>query len=318
MKLSLIIPCYDEEENIKPFHDAAAEVFSKEDYEYEMIFVNDGSRDGTYRELKAIYERGIVHIKVLNFSRNFGKEAAIYAGLQEAKGDYIALIDADLQQRPEIVAEMVKILDGHEEYDCVAAYQEKREENKAMALCKDIFYRIINKMCDIEFVEGASDFRTFRRCVAEAVLSMPEYDRFLKGIFSWIGFETYFMPYTVEKRFSGETKWSFTGLMKYAVSGVMSFSTFPLKLATFLGSIVSMLAILYMIVVVIQKMVFSIDIPGYPTIIVLVLFLGGLQLMILGMLGEYVAKDYIQGKKRPIYILKNKLSYEKGDKTREV
>lgn len=318
MKLSLVIPCYDEEENIRPFYDAAAAVFSKEDYAYEMIFVNDGSRDGTYGELKAVHEQGMGYVKVVNFSRNFGKEAAIYAGLQEAKGDYIALIDADLQQRPEIVAEMVKILDGHDEYDCVTAYQEKREEKRAIAWCKSMFYRIINKMCDIEFVEGASDFRTFRRCVAEAVLSMPEYDRFSKGIFSWIGFETYFMPYTVEKRFSGETKWSFTGLMKYAVSGMMSFSTFPLKLATFLGSVVSMLAILYMIIVVIQKMVFSIDIPGYPTIIVLILFLGGLQLMILGMLGEYVAKDYIQGKKRPIYIVKNKLSYEEGDSAREV
>lgn len=310
MKLSLIVPCYNEELNIRPFYEAAVQAFSDIGYDYELVFVNDGSRDGTYNELKKLSEGQEAPVTVLNFSRNFGKEAAIYAGLQAAKGEYLSLIDADLQQRPEIVADMVELLDKHEEYDCITAFQENRKEGKLMTWCKDTFYKVINKMCDIDFVSGASDFRTFRRCVAEAVLSMPEYDRFSKGIFSWIGFETMYIPYNVEERHAGETKWSFWKLIKYAIQGMVSFSTFPLKLATFFGGVVSALAILYMIVVVIQKIVFSIDIPGYPTIIVLILLLGGLQLMILGILGEYLARDYMQGKKRPIYILKSRWSYE--------
>ncbi len=312
MKLSLVIPCYNEELNIRPFYDAAVNAFSGMGYRFELVFVNDGSKDGTYQELKKLCEEKKTAVTVLNFSRNFGKEAAIYAGLQSARGEYIALIDADLQQRPEIVAQMAAILDEHEEYDCVTAYQEYRKEGRMMGWFKDNFYKIINKMCDIEFVSGASDFRTFRRCVADAVLSLPECDRFSKGIFSWVGFETFYIPYTVEERYAGETKWSFWKLVKYAVSGMVSFSTFPLKIATFMGGFVSALAIFYMITVVIQKLVFSIDIPGYPTIIVLILLLGGLQLMILGILGEYIARGYMQGKKRPVYVLKNKLTSDDG------
>lgn len=317
MKLSLIVPCYNEEQNIRPFYDAVCSAFEHAGYDYELVFVNDGSRDGTIRELKYLHETEETAITILNFSRNFGKEAAIYAGLQAATGEYLSLIDADLQQRPEIVADMVRILDEHEEYDCVTAYQENRKEGKVMTWFKDSFYKVINKMCEIDFVSGASDFRTFRRCVADAVLSLPEYDRFSKGIFSWIGFETHYIPYTVEERYAGETKWSFWKLVKYAIQGMVSFSTFPLKLATFFGGLVSALAILYMIVVIIQKIVFSIDLPGYPTIIVLILLLGGLQLMILGILGEYLARDYIQGKKRPIYVLKSRWSYDLDADERE-
>ena len=212
---------------------------------------------------------------------------------------------------------MVEFLDAHEEYDVVAAYQEKRIEKKALAGVKNLFYKLINKVCDIEFYPGASDFRTFRRIVVESIISMPEYFRFSKGIFSWVGYETYFMPYVAEERNAGETKWSIRKLIKYAIEGFISFTTFPLKIATYLGGTISVISIIYMIVVIIQKLCFSIDVPGYPTIVVLILFLGGMQLMILGIIGEYLARIYIQSKNRPIYIEKEYLGIAKAEKEHE-
>lgn len=305
MRLTLVIPCFNEEDNVVPFFEATEKAFEKLPCdEYELIFVNDGSKDNTKMKLKQLYLQHKDKVSVINFSRNFGKEGAILAGLKRSSGDYVAVIDADLQQRPEIVVDMVSYLEAHEEYDAVAAYQERRIEGKAMSGIKKLFYKMINKVCDIEFYFGASDFRTFRRSVVEAILSLPEYFRFSKGIFSWVGFDTYYMPYVAEERNAGVSKWSFGKLLRYAWEGFLSFTTFPLKLATYLGTFFSVLSLLYMVVVVIQKIFFSVDLPGYPTIVVLILLLGGIQLIILGIIGEYLARDYMQGKNRPIYIEK--------------
>lgn len=302
MLLSLVVPCYNEEENIEPLYHSIHHAFQTLDMEYEVICINDGSTDGTLKKLREMYAADPKHIAVVGFSRNFGKEAALLAGFKHAKGDYIAIIDADLQQKPELVVEMLKILQDSEEYDCVAAYQEERKESRFMRVCKKNGYRLMNRICETDFHTGASDFRVMRKIVKDAILDMPEYYRFSKGIFSWVGFPTYYMPYMVQERHAGESKWGFRKLLRYGMEGFFSFSTFPLKIASYIGSVTSAMAILYLIVVVIQKLAFSIDIPGYPTIIVLILFLGGVQLLILGIIGEYLARAYIQGKNRPIYI----------------
>ena len=250
---------------------------------------------------------------MLTFSRNFGKESAMYAGLSKAKGDYVCIIDADLQQRPEVVLEMLDKINSDEDIDCVAAYQENRKENKAMSGVKSGFYKFINKIADVDFVNGASDFRLMKRSMVEAILEMSEYHRFSKGIFSWVGFNTAYIPYTVEEREFGETKWTVGKLFKYAIEGIISFSTFPLKLATAVGITTSIISVLYLIFVVLQKLIMGIDVPGYATIVVLVLFLGGMQLFCLGILGEYLSKIYVQVKNRPIYILKEHLGKDDED-----
>ena len=211
MKLSLVVPCYNEQDNVRAFYDAAVNAFLGCGYEYELVLVNDGSRDNTGIELKKLFyeKREETPITIVQFSRNFGKEAAILAGMKHAKGDLVTLIDADLQQRPEIVREMVQILDEHPEYDCVAAFQKERNEGRGLSFFKREFYRLINRMSEVEFVNGASDFRTCRRKMVDAILSMPEYHRFSKGIFSWVGFDTYYIPYVAEERHAGKTKCSF-------------------------------------------------------------------------------------------------------------
>lgn len=308
MKVSLVVPCYNEESNVRPFFEATQKAFQDKISDYEIIYVNDGSKDNTCEILGQIYKANLEYVSVINFSRNFGKEAAILAGMKRAKGDLITIIDADLQQRPEIVVDMVNFLSEHIEYDVVAAYQERRIEGKLVSGMKNIFYSLINKVCDIEFFSGASDFRTFRRSVVEAIIAMPEYFRFSKGIFSWVGFNVYYLPYVAEERNAGETKWSLKKLIKYAIEGFISFTTFPLKIATYLGIIISLGAIIYMCTIVVQTIFFGVDIPGYPTIVVLILFLSGVQLLILGIIGEYLARIYIQGKNRPIYIEKEYLT----------
>lgn len=306
MKLSLVVPCYNEQDNIEAFFDACSAAFSHKVDSYEIVFVNDGSRDRTWEILKELHKKED-NVKVINFSRNFGKEAAMYAGLQKAAGEYIAIIDADLQQRPEIVCEMVEFLDNNNDYDSVAAYQINRQEGKVLSFCKKSFYALINKVCEIDFKSNASDFRTFRRGVAEAILEMKEYFRFSKGIFSWVGFNTHYIPYEAEKRNAGETSWSFAKLFKYAIEGIVAFTTFPLKIATYCGSIFSVLSLVYMLVVIIQKIFWGIDLPGYPTLIVVILFVGGIQMLMLGIIGQYVSKIYIEGKRRPIYLIKEYL-----------
>ena len=303
MKLSFVIPCYNEESNVKLIHDEIAKIFLPL-YKYEIIFVNDGSSDNTLKSLKEILKNSKTKIKVINFSRNFGKEAAMYAGLKEAKGDYISLIDADMQQDPKYVMEMVSFLDKNEEYDSVAMYQDKRKEGKVLTFFKKSFYKLINKISDTKFQSNASDFRTFRKCVIKSVLELKEYYRFSKGIFSWVGYNTYYMPYTVKERATGTTKWSFKKLFKYALDGIISFTTAPLKMATYIGLMSSFASIVYLVFVIIQKLAWGIDIPGYATIITLILFLGGMQLFSLGIIGEYIGRNYIETKNRPIYIAK--------------
>ncbi len=308
MKLSLVVPCYNEEGNVEKFFSEVKRVFSGKVDDYEFVFVNDGSKDKTLTNLKKLYnEQTDSNIQVLSFSRNFGKEAAIYAGLNNAKGDMVCLIDADLQQRPEVVLEMLEVMNSNEELDCVTAYQDERKESKLMTSVKSMFYKIINGIAEVRFVNGASDFRLMKRAMVNAILEMTEYHRFSKGIFSWVGFNTEYIPYTVEERESGESKWGFRKLLKYAFEGIVSFTTFPLKLSAYVGFLSSIISVIYLIVVVVQKLVFGIDVPGYATIVVLVLLLGGLQLFSLGILGEYLSKIYVQVKNRPVYILKEHL-----------
>lgn len=310
MKLSLVVPCYNEEENVLRFYEAVRSSFNNLITNYEIVFVNDGSTDNTANELKNIYSLSPRNIQVLTFSRNFGKESAIYAGLSYAKGDLVCIIDADLQQHPDVVIEMLKVMSEDASIDCVAAYQEDRKESAFMSGAKKAFYKIINKVAEVDFVNGASDFRLMKRSMVNAVISMGEKHRFSKGIFSWVGFNTKYIPYEVQEREFGETKWSFPKLFKYAIDGIISFSTFPLKLSTGVGFVSSLLSICYLLFVIIKKIFFGIDVPGYATIVVLVLFLGGMQLFCLGILGEYISKIYIQSKDRPIYILKEHLGQD--------
>ena len=314
MKLSLIIPCYNEQDNIFPFFEATANAFKelpKAIKSLEMIFINDGSQDLTSQKLKELYSSYPSVVSVVEFSRNFGKEAAMLAGLRHASGDFVTIIDADLQQRPEIVVEMVKHLLENEDCDMVAAYQDKRNEGKFISFMKNCFYKCINMTSETEFFQGASDFRTFRKRVADAILSLPEYYRFSKGIFSWIGFNTHYMPYTAEERHSGESKWSFFKFFKYALDGIIAFTTLPLKVATVSGFVIFLASIIYMIFVILKRLILGVDVPGYATIVVLILFLGGLQLLLLGVVGEYIARTYIQGKNRPVYIEKEVLKAKK-------
>lgn len=310
MKLSLVVPCYNEAENVAAFQDAVISAFDGCGYDYEIVFVNDGSRDATLHNLKKLHAAQKCPVKVISFSRNFGKESGLYAGLQHASGEYISLIDADLQQRPEIVREMVKILDEQPECDVVAAFQDRRGEGKVLSFFKKSFYAIINKLSKVTLQPDASDFRTFRRSVRDSLLELSEYHRFSKGLFAWVGYHTIFIPYTACERASGTTKWSFWKLVEYAIEGIIGFSTAPLRLATVLGGVTGIAAVIYLIWVIIEKLVWGIDVPGYATIIVLILFFSCVQLFCIGIIGEYVGRTFEQSKNRPIYIAQEVLDYE--------
>ena len=310
MKLSLVVPCYNEAGNVALFQKAAMEAFADCCYDYEIIFVDDGSTDATLHELRKLYKAQACPTKVISFSRNFGKEAGIYAGLRHAKGEYICLIDADLQQRPEVTREMVKFLEEKADYDMVTAYQDRRNEGKILSFFKKSFYKIINGLSDVNMKSDASDFRTFRRSVAESILDLTEYHRFSKGIFAWVGYKTHYIPYTACERATGKTKWSFRKLTNYAIDGIIGYSTKPLRIATFLGMLTSLAALIYLIIVVLEKLITGIDIPGYATLIVLILFLGSMQLFCIGIIGEYVGRTFEQSKDRPVYITKEVLDIE--------
>ena len=314
MKLSLIVPCYNEAENVAAFQDAVITAFEGCGYDFEIIFVDDGSKDATFHNLKKLHSIQRCPVTVVSFSRNFGKEAGLYAGLQHAKGDYISLIDADLQQRPEIVRNMVSILDAEADIDVVAAYQDRRREGLILSFFKRSFYAIINKLSTVKLQPDASDFRTFRRSVAESILSLAESHRFSKGIFAWVGYNSKFIPYVPCERAAGTTKWNFRKLMNYAIEGIVGFSTAPLRFATYLGGLTAASAVLYWVVVVLQKLIAGIDVPGYATIITLILLLGSMQLFCIGIIGEYVGKIFEQSKHRPIYLAKEVLTYDNDGK----
>lgn len=309
MKLSLVVPCYNEAENVAAFQAAVIGAFENCGYDYEIVFINDGSRDATLHNLKKLHAEQKCPVKVISFSRNFGKEAGLYAGLEHASGEYISLIDADLQQRPEIVRDMVRILDEQPDTDVVAAYQDRRGEGKILSFFKKSFYAIINMLSSVTLQPDASDFRTFRRSVRDSILELTEYHRFSKGIFAWVGYNTHFIPYTACERAAGTTKWSFWKLVNYAIEGIIGYSTAPLRLATCLGAVTGIVAILYMIMVILEKLILGIDVPGYATIIVLILIFSCVQLFCIGIIGEYVGRTFEQTKDRPVYIAKEILSY---------
>lgn len=306
MKLSVIIPCYNEESNVNLFHDEFAKAFKKFKYEYELIFVNDGSKDNTIGELKKIVKNSKNNVKVVNFSRNFGKEAAMYAGLKEADGDFVSFIDADLQQRPEVLYDMFNILVENDEYDCVGAFQDVRSEGKVLSFFKDSFYKLINKISDVRFVRGASDFRVFRKTVRDAMVEMGEKNRFTKGIFSFVGFNTYFMPYKAEERANGESKWSFVSLFKYAIGGIVAFSTLPLKVATFLGGFTIVGSFIYLLISLILRVELT-----TMMLFFLISFFSGVQLLVIGVFSQYMAMMYSEVKNRPVYIAKEVISNKK-------
>ncbi len=310
IKLSLVVPCYNEGENVIPFHEAVLNAFRDCGYAIEIVYVDDGSRDATLHNLKKIYARQDCPVKIVSFSRNFGKEAGIYAGLQHASGEYISLIDADLQQRPEIVRDMVQMLEEQPEYDIVAAYQDRRNEGKVLSFFKKSFYSIINRLSKVSLQADASDFRTFRRSVRDSILELGEYHRFSKGIFAWVGYNTLFIPYTACPRQNGATKWSFWKLFNYAMEGIIGFSTAPLRLATILGTATGVAALIYLICVILEKLIKGIAVPGYATIIVLLLFYSSMQLFCIGIIGEYVGRNFEQSKNRPIYIAKEVIGEE--------
>lgn len=301
-KLSLVVPCYNEGENVLPFHEAAVKALGKMDL--EIVYIDDGSRDATLHNLKKIYAKKDCKVKIVSFSRNFGKESGIYAGLEHATGDYICIIDADLQQRPEIVKDMVAILEEKPEVDVVAAFQDRRSEGKVLSFFKRSFYKVINRLSKVPLQPDASDFRTFRKSVRDSILSLGEYHRFSKGIFAWVGYTTDFIPYTACQRMNGKTKWNFWKLFNYAIEGIIGFSTAPLRLATICGSVTGAAALIYLICVIVEKLTRGIAVPGYATIIVLLLLFSSIQLFCIGIIGEYVGRSFEQGKNRPIYIAK--------------
>lgn len=308
MKLSLVVPCFNEEDVVYDFYKEVNAVFDGNVEDYEFVFVNDGSKDKTLEILRAIHKVAN-NVKVVSFSRNFGKEAAMLAGLKNACGDYVCVIDADLQQRPEVVVEMKNILDAEPETDCVAAFQKARKESKLMTVCKDGFYKIINKVTDVEFYPGASDFRLMRRQMVDAVLEMGEYHRFSKGIFSFVGFNTKFIPYDVQERAGGESKWTFVKLFKYAVEGIIGYTTAPLRIATFAGIGTMLIAVLYLIIALIAGAIAG-HVTSTVAIITLLLLLFGMNFTFIGIAGEYLARTYMQVKERPVFIVKEILDYE--------
>lgn len=311
--LSFVVPCYNEADNVRLFEKRAFACFDEAGISLEIVFVNDGSKDATGELLRGIVaEADAAHpVQAVSFSRNFGKEAALYAGMEAARGKCVCLIDADLQQTPEDALRMYRLLIEKPEYDVVAACQVQRRENFAMKLFKHAFYSAFNGVCrDVSIPANVSDFRVFRRNVADALLSLPEGQRFSKGLFAWIGFNTLEIPYEPDARANGTSKWSVKSLFGYAANGILGFTTWPLKVAVWLGLITSLCGFAYLLVIIFQYALRGTDVPGFPTLACLILLFGGLQLTVLGVIGEYLARSYIEGKRRPLYIAKERLSNE--------
>lgn len=304
MLISLIVPCYNEEESLPILYKALCDVRSEvTDKDFEFIFVNDGSKDNTSNVIRELAAND-KDVKYVFFSRNFGKESAMYAGMEKSKGDYVAILDADMQDPPSLIPSMIKSLDN-DEADIVAARRVNRKgEPKIRSFFARAFYKLINKMCEIEIADGARDFRLMRRVVVDAILSVNEKQRFSKGIFAWVGFRTMWVEHVNVERVAGETKWSFWKLFKYAIDGIVSFTVAPLRLATYCGFASAFAAFVYMLYYFIRAIIMRIydHVPGYPSLLCFILFIGGLILMALGILGEYIGRTFIEVKRRPIYI----------------
>ncbi|MBR0282322.1 MAG: glycosyltransferase family 2 protein [Oscillibacter sp.] len=304
--ISVIVPCYNEEAALPLFLDAlrktGAELYDEFACNTELLFVDDGSRDATLAVLRDA-ARTESNVRYLSFSRNFGKEAAMYAGLQHAKGDYVVIMDADLQHPPAMLRDMIATLNAGG-YDCAAARRVSRDgEPPLRSFFSRRFYRLINRISDTEIVDGACDFRMMTRRMVDAILSLREYNRFSKGIFSWVGFRTKWLPFENQERVAGETKWSFWGLLVYAIQGIVGFSTVPLALVALLGILLCVAALLTVVYIIIKTLLFGDPVGGWPSMACMVMFMGGVQLFCMGILGEYLAKTYLEVKRRPVYVL---------------
>ncbi|HEM3469713.1 glycosyltransferase family 2 protein [Streptococcus suis] len=306
--ISVIVPCFNEEEAIPYFYDAMEKVRKEMGEQFEYIFVNDGSKDRTLTVLRQLSGQDRA-VRYLSFSRNFGKEAALYAGLQAAQGELVTVMDVDLQDPPEVLMEMKAMLDGNPDLDCVGTRRVSRDgEPPIRSFFAKLFYKLMNKISQVEVVDGARDFRLMRRHMVDAILSVSEYNRFSKGIFAWVGFETEYLPYENVERVAGETSWSFWKLLSYSIEGIINFSDTPLNIASYTGFFTFLLSLVLMVFVVFKTLVFGDPTIGWPSTICIILFLGGLQLMTIGILGKYLAKVFLETKKRPIYIVKEKSS----------
>ena len=300
--ISLVVACYNEEEVLPTFYDEINKVSNKmKNINFEFLFVDDGSNDGTLSVIKNLVRKD-KRVKYISFSRNFGKEAAMNAGLSYAKGDYVALMDADLQDPPSMLIDMYKYIDS---YDVVATRRITRKgEPKIRSVFSKAWYKLINKISDVEMVDGARDFRLMRRCVVDAILSMNEYNRYSKGIFGFVGFKTKYLEYENVKRVAGKTKWSFLGLVKYAIEGITSFSTLPLTISSLFGMLFCLLAVVAIIFIIIRTLLYGDPVGGWPSLVCIILLVSGVQLLCLGIMGKYLSKMYLETKKRPIYIVR--------------
>ncbi len=302
MKVSIIVPCYNEQESLPIFYEEVIGVLNNIPCEYEILFVNDGSKDNTLAVIKEFADRNQM-VKYISFSRNFGKEAAMYAGFCNVNGDYTAVMDADMQDPPKLLPEMIQILEEGD-YDSVATRRENRiGEPVIRSRFARLFYHIINKISDADIVDGARDFRLMKKGMVDAIVQMGEYNRFSKGIFGWVGFRTFWLPYENQERVAGETKWNFWGLTKYALDGIINFSQVPLSFASWFGVIMTMCSFLAVVFIVIRKLLFDDPVQGWTSLVCIITFIGGIQLFCLGIMGQYIAKTYLEVKKRPHYII---------------
>ena len=301
--VDIVVPCYNEEEVLETFYQVTDGIVSAmAGYSFTYILVDDGSRDSTLTKMKGL-AAAHDNVRYISFSRNFGKEAAMYAGLSHTTGDLVIVMDADLQHPPAMIPEMMKGIE--EGYDCAAARRTTRVgESKIRSAFSNLFYRLSNHMTDVKMPQAAVDFRIMTRQMVDSILKLSEVERFSKGIFAWVGFDTKWYPYENVERTMGTTKWSFRGLFKYAIDGITSFSIAPLRLVSGVGFVISIVAFIYILITLIQTLIFGIDVPGYVTTLCAVLFLGGIIELSIGILGEYIAHIYMEAKDRPIYIVK--------------
>lgn len=301
-KLSIIVPCYNEEAAIPIFHKETTTVMKAIHYQYELVFVNDGSNDNTLSILKQLSTHDS-HVKYISFSRNFGKEAAMYAGFCNADGDYVAVMDADMQDPPSLLPEMIQYLESGE-YDSVATRRVTREgEPRIRSWFARQFYKLINHISEADIVDGARDFRLMKREMVDAIVSMSENNRFSKGIFGWIGFRTYWLPYKNVERVAGETKWNFWKLFKYAISGIVNFSEVPLSMASYFGFFMTFIDVIFIIFIIVRKLCFGDPVSGWASTACIIIFIGAVQLFCMGVMGQYIAKTYTESKNRPHYIV---------------
>ena len=302
MLLSIIVPCFNEQESLPLFHKAVTEVLAGMDADYELLLVDDGSRDGTLAVMRELAAAD-AHVTYLSLSRNFGKEAAMYAGFCNARGDYVAVMDADLQDPPSLLPEMLRLLRSGD-WDSVATRREDREgEPPVRSFFARMFYKLINRISDADIVDGARDFRLMKREMVDAIVEMGEYNRFSKGIFGWIGFRTCWLPYKNVERVAGETKWSFWKLFKYSLDGIVNFSQVPLSIASAGGLALTLLSFVMVLFIIVRKLIFGDPVAGWPSLACIIVFIGGLELLCMGVMGQYLAKTYLETKRRPHYII---------------